>query len=187
MDGTDEKHECPPNHLYYCPAAKEVESSCHGGFDTCCDKPELHVPEDKLQELYDRPQEMHDSLAKTMRANPLLSWDQLMEWAQEMDEWATKRALSSDKHMIAKALGLKRGTDWLAIIEKAQEHQREMEGLRNQITGLNAAKVLLEHENARLLRALADHYSHTVEELRRGVDRLEQYREDGAFDPEEGA
>lgn len=28
--------------LYFCPTSGEVESPCHGGFDVCCDKPELH-------------------------------------------------------------------------------------------------------------------------------------------------
>lgn len=30
--------------LYVCPTALEVESLGHGGFDTCCGRPELHVP-----------------------------------------------------------------------------------------------------------------------------------------------
>ncbi|WP_181785360.1 hypothetical protein [Streptomyces phytophilus] len=30
--------------LYVCPAALQVESPTHGGFDTCCDRPDLHVP-----------------------------------------------------------------------------------------------------------------------------------------------
>lgn len=37
-------HSCPPGHLYVCPTALEVESSCHRGFDQCCDRPDLHVP-----------------------------------------------------------------------------------------------------------------------------------------------
>lgn len=37
-------HTCPPGHLYACPTSLEVESSCHGGFDVCCDRPDLHVP-----------------------------------------------------------------------------------------------------------------------------------------------
>lgn len=39
-----EDHSCPPGSLYVCPTALEVESSCHGGFDQCCDRPDLHVP-----------------------------------------------------------------------------------------------------------------------------------------------
>lgn len=30
--------------LYFCPTVREVESATHGGFDTCCAHPELHVP-----------------------------------------------------------------------------------------------------------------------------------------------
>lgn len=41
---TTPAHSCPPGHLYVCPTALEVESSCHGGHDTCCDRPDLHVP-----------------------------------------------------------------------------------------------------------------------------------------------
>jgi hypothetical protein len=36
-----------PEHVcerYFCPAAGEVESACHGGFDVCCSRPELHEP-----------------------------------------------------------------------------------------------------------------------------------------------
>lgn len=29
---------------YHCPASGETESPCCGGFDTCCDQPELHTP-----------------------------------------------------------------------------------------------------------------------------------------------
>ncbi|MFE4857320.1 hypothetical protein [Streptomyces sp. NPDC056670] len=28
---------------YYCPTSGGIESDCHGGFDTCCDQPQLHV------------------------------------------------------------------------------------------------------------------------------------------------
>ena len=36
---------CPsPAPSYYCPTSGEVESPCHGGFDTCCDRPDLHRP-----------------------------------------------------------------------------------------------------------------------------------------------
>lgn len=31
---------CEP--LYWCPTAGQMESPCHGGFDTCCDRPDLH-------------------------------------------------------------------------------------------------------------------------------------------------
>lgn len=31
---------CEPN--YFCPTSGEVESSCHGGFDVCCNRPECH-------------------------------------------------------------------------------------------------------------------------------------------------
>lgn len=41
----DEVHTCNPGaQLYYCPTAREVESDCHGGFDVCCSRPDLHVP-----------------------------------------------------------------------------------------------------------------------------------------------
>ncbi|NEA52377.1 hypothetical protein [Streptomyces sp. SID10815] len=40
--GTDE-HVCKPGASnYYCPAAEEIESDCHGGFDVCCGHPDLH-------------------------------------------------------------------------------------------------------------------------------------------------
>lgn len=34
--------ECKP--VYWCPTAGEYESPCHGGFDVCCRRPELHRP-----------------------------------------------------------------------------------------------------------------------------------------------
>ncbi|WP_141662951.1 hypothetical protein [Streptomyces sp. Wb2n-11] len=43
-----QEHVCKPGaSLYYCPTVGEVESDCHGGFDVCCGKPELHVPIDR--------------------------------------------------------------------------------------------------------------------------------------------
>lgn len=29
---------------YFCPASNEVECGVHGGFDTCCARPDLHHP-----------------------------------------------------------------------------------------------------------------------------------------------
>lgn len=41
------ENECPGGSkhclpMYFCPTAGEYESPCHGGFDTCCDRPDLH-------------------------------------------------------------------------------------------------------------------------------------------------
>ncbi|GAA2107781.1 hypothetical protein [Streptomyces synnematoformans] len=42
------QHEAAPlpahDNLYICPLALQIESPTHGGFDTCCDRPDLHVP-----------------------------------------------------------------------------------------------------------------------------------------------
>ncbi|NED75340.1 hypothetical protein G3I51_24055 [Streptomyces sp. SID9944] len=41
-DDLDE-HVCKPcASIYYCPAAGEIESDCHGGFDICRGQPERH-------------------------------------------------------------------------------------------------------------------------------------------------
>lgn len=38
-------HVCKPDAIaYYCPTSGETESNCHGGFDACCDRPDLHKP-----------------------------------------------------------------------------------------------------------------------------------------------
>lgn len=43
---TDEpEHVCKPGAtVYYCPTSGDTESDCHGGFDQCCDRPDLHRP-----------------------------------------------------------------------------------------------------------------------------------------------
>ncbi|WP_035956211.1 hypothetical protein [Parafrankia sp. EUN1f] len=33
---------CPD--LYYCAAGDDIECPCHGGFDTCCDRQDEHIP-----------------------------------------------------------------------------------------------------------------------------------------------
>jgi hypothetical protein len=39
------EHVCKPGATtYFCPASGEMESDCHGGFDQCCDRPDLHRP-----------------------------------------------------------------------------------------------------------------------------------------------
>jgi hypothetical protein len=39
------EHQCKPGAtVYYCPTSGETESDCHGGFDQCCDRPDLHRP-----------------------------------------------------------------------------------------------------------------------------------------------
>ncbi|HEX5568074.1 MAG TPA: hypothetical protein VFY14_14300, partial [Streptomyces sp.] len=41
----DDAHQCKPGaSTYYCPASGETESDCHGGFDVCCGRPDLHQP-----------------------------------------------------------------------------------------------------------------------------------------------
>ncbi|WP_037805184.1 hypothetical protein, partial [Streptomyces sp. NRRL F-5135] len=42
-EAQQDEHVCKPGaSLYYCPTAGEVESDCHGGFDVCCGRPDLH-------------------------------------------------------------------------------------------------------------------------------------------------
>lgn len=44
-DATEPEHVCKPGATtYFCPASGETESDCHGGFDQCCDRPDLHRP-----------------------------------------------------------------------------------------------------------------------------------------------
>ncbi|MBL3664474.1 hypothetical protein JL475_00240 [Streptomyces sp. M2CJ-2] len=40
-----DRHVCKPGaSIYYCPTGGETESDCHGGFDVCCARPDLHQP-----------------------------------------------------------------------------------------------------------------------------------------------
>lgn len=39
-----EGEEADTRRPYFCPTAQEVEESGSGGFDQCCDRPDLHVP-----------------------------------------------------------------------------------------------------------------------------------------------
>ncbi|MFJ7990268.1 hypothetical protein [Streptomyces sp. NPDC096351] len=82
------EHVCRPDAtVYYCPTAGEVESDCHGGFDTCCSRPELHrfldpqrhylVPVARL-ELPNEPDVVH--------------WA-LLRWMPAYETWATGMAL----------------------------------------------------------------------------------------------
>lgn len=60
----DDPHVCKPGAtVYYCPAADDTESDCHGGFDVCCAAPDLH------QQL------LKCSLAHCRQAHPPHSWD----------------------------------------------------------------------------------------------------------------
>jgi len=44
-DTETQAHVCKPDAIaYYCPTSGETESNCHGGFDACCDQPDLHQP-----------------------------------------------------------------------------------------------------------------------------------------------
>lgn len=39
----DDSHVCKAGAtVYFCPTAGETESDCHGGFDVCCDRTDLH-------------------------------------------------------------------------------------------------------------------------------------------------
>ncbi|MER6531179.1 hypothetical protein [Streptomyces sp. NPDC001508] len=53
MTGQTE-HRCKPGAtVYYCPASGDTESDCHGGFDQCCDRPDLHRPVSTAGEVVD--------------------------------------------------------------------------------------------------------------------------------------
>ncbi|MFF9118327.1 hypothetical protein ACF09Y_22455 [Streptomyces massasporeus] len=42
-DEAQPAHVCKPGaSTYHCPTSGQTESDCHGGFDTCCDRPDLH-------------------------------------------------------------------------------------------------------------------------------------------------
>lgn len=41
-----------PQPIYFCPTSMEFESPCHGGFDTCCAMPVLHIKLMATDELY---------------------------------------------------------------------------------------------------------------------------------------
>ncbi|MEU9310907.1 hypothetical protein [Streptomyces sp. NPDC048256] len=44
-DQTQDGHVCKPGaSTYFCPTSGQTESDCHGGFDQCCDRPDLHTP-----------------------------------------------------------------------------------------------------------------------------------------------
>ncbi|MFF8412863.1 hypothetical protein [Streptomyces omiyaensis] len=85
---TDRTHTCPPDpSTYFCPAAGGTESACHGGFDTCCARPDLHqvldperrylVPVGRLA-LPGEPDDVHLSLYR---------------WMPAYETWATGMAL----------------------------------------------------------------------------------------------
>lgn len=38
---------CPDTYLCFSGPRPELECPRHGGFDVCCDKPELHVPQER--------------------------------------------------------------------------------------------------------------------------------------------
>lgn len=45
-EARQDPHVCKPSAgYYYCPTSARVESDCHGSFDVCCDRPELHMPQ----------------------------------------------------------------------------------------------------------------------------------------------
>ena len=42
---TETPHTCKSGaSTYHCPTSGQTESDCHGGFTTCCDRPDLHQP-----------------------------------------------------------------------------------------------------------------------------------------------
>jgi hypothetical protein len=45
VEAEQDEHVCKPGaSTYFCPTSGEIESDCHGGFDQCCDRPDLHQP-----------------------------------------------------------------------------------------------------------------------------------------------
>lgn len=37
-------HNATPCQRWYCPTSGDIECGVHGGFDVCCDRPDLHQP-----------------------------------------------------------------------------------------------------------------------------------------------
>jgi hypothetical protein len=120
-------HVCPPNHLYICPTALEVESSCHGSFDVCCDRPDLHVP------LPDGPgaEALVAALseaAKQRYAQQILAddaWGSV--WLHGKWSWLTKNMTTPEREYAADCVAR-----WNArLAEEDEEPDRgEPEGLR---------------------------------------------------------
>ena len=76
-------HVCDPGATaYYCPTSGETESNCHGGFTTCCDRPDLHQPAAGARQDGDQPS-LRDQHRATWQA---LTPDQQTARLAELDE-----------------------------------------------------------------------------------------------------
>ncbi|MFF8840525.1 hypothetical protein [Streptomyces sp. NPDC015130] len=90
------KHVCRSGaSVYYCPEAGQVESECHGGFDTCCGHPELHEPivAAKAEGLDARRRYLVPAGVLRLSGEPDHTHLALYTWNARMDGWLVGQGL----------------------------------------------------------------------------------------------
>ena len=158
--------------LYFCPRSGEVESATHGGFDQCCDQPELHVPlpdgpgTEALSQLLDQVvrapfQRMAETLLGSLR--DALAADQTDFVLAPSPDGAGEvpREYAAAIHAALRAYGEGdddpgTGSDYgdqTAVVLAVRD--REIEGLRSRLAALKRAHVALAEQAGRDQGALA--------------------------------
>ncbi|MEU3613449.1 hypothetical protein ABZ725_14195 [Streptomyces sp. NPDC006872] len=79
------EHVCKPGAArYFCPTSGKTESACHGGFDVCCDRPDLHQlaglerPDAQTREA--RPECAHCWREIEDRGTPSMDGNHYVKW-----------------------------------------------------------------------------------------------------------
>lgn len=161
-----DNHVCKPGATtYYCPTAGEVESDCHGGFDTCCAAPRLHMPindSDLLAEVERLATELHRSedarawvreqcaiRERSQKASPgqgevqtgdVLAWLEGPKCSRQLDRTEGQTDLAAD---IECAIGLNTGSGGAEGVYAARDavlavRDQEVEQLRARLSRVQA-------------------------------------------------
>jgi hypothetical protein len=92
----DAAHTCPPTaSTYFCPTSGALESDCHGGFDVCCARTDLHEPLFALVETGLNPRRRYLVAAGRLLlpGEPEVVHLALYTWEERLGAWLVGQAL----------------------------------------------------------------------------------------------
>jgi len=102
-DQTEPAHVCKPGAtVYFCPTSGQTESDCHGGFEQCCDRLDLHRP--VTESIAVTSDCEHHYETRILGGHPITvracifcrtpDWPDLNEQAENLYRWGREEALA---------------------------------------------------------------------------------------------
>ena len=121
--------------LYFCPTVREVESATGGGFDTCCEHPELHVPMPDNEATSAVSQALSDAAKREFQLQQQVA--RIRAFLEDMAGWCSPHGVAAD--YARRALDALDGVDPLGLAGPTHEElDEELDGADRYAAMVNA-------------------------------------------------